>query len=323
MPEHFIAFWNVENLFDVENSAHRPDRLQSQLAGELKGWTEGVLRTKIARLAEVISAMNGGKGPDVLGVCEIENKPVLERLVQALAPLGREYRVAHADTKDKRGIDVAFLFDRRVFKLDAFFHHFILKRAATRDLAQVNLVAKGSGRELIVVGNHWPSRLNGKFESEPYRILAGETLAYFHLRILQEKGKDAAVVAMGDFNDELFDRSLTEYALSTRSREKVIRSQAAPRLYNLMWPLAGAGEGTHYFENFPNLLDQFLVSRGIVKANTPFRVRPGSVRIERFAKMVSTGPYPKPIRFGRPSSGFNDKGYSDHFPISMVLDESP
>ena len=27
------------------------------------------------------------------------------------------------------------------------------------------------------IGNHWPSRSAGQYESEPYRIIAGETLA--------------------------------------------------------------------------------------------------------------------------------------------------
>jgi hypothetical protein len=59
--------------------------------------------------------MNGERGPDLLGLCEIENRRVLELLATALAPLGRRYDVAHADTKDGRGIDVAFLYDRAVF----------------------------------------------------------------------------------------------------------------------------------------------------------------------------------------------------------------
>ena len=148
MPEHYIAFWNVENLFDVENAPNRSEKLQKQLAGELEGWTEDVLKEKVSRLAEVISALNGGRGPDVLGVCEIENRSVLDRLVEGLAPLGRRYGVAHADTRDKRGIDVAFIYDRGLYKRDAFFQHFILRRAATRDIVQVNLVSKETGRDV-------------------------------------------------------------------------------------------------------------------------------------------------------------------------------
>lgn len=322
MADHFIAFWNVENLFDVETAPDRPEYLQKQLAKELKGWNASVLNKKISQLSEIIGLMNNGTGPDILGVCEIENENVLKKLVGALNVAARDYGIAHADAKDKRGIDVAFIYDKKKFKLDKFFHHFVLKRAATRDIVQANLVVKATGRDLIVVGNHWPARSQGKYESEPYRIIAGETLAYFHQRILEEKGEDTAIVAMGDFNDEPFDRSQTDYALSTVSREKVMRSTSAPRFLNLMWPIMGSGEGTYYFQNFPNVLDQFLISKGIAKVGSPFRVRDGSVRIEKFPQMVSSGAYPKAIRFDRPSSkGFNDKGYSDHFPISMALAE--
>lgn len=74
-------------------------------------------------------------------------------------------------------------------------------------------------RLFVVVGNHWPARSGGNLESAAYRAIAGETLAYFHERILEVKGVETPVLAMGDFNDEPFDRSLVEYALSTQSRQ--------------------------------------------------------------------------------------------------------
>ena len=38
MPSYYIAFWNVENLFDVDGSPDRPKWLQKALARELAGW---------------------------------------------------------------------------------------------------------------------------------------------------------------------------------------------------------------------------------------------------------------------------------------------
>jgi hypothetical protein len=60
---------------------------------------------------------------------------------------------------------------------------------------------------------------------EPYRILAAETLAYWHERIMDIKGAD-----MGDFNDEPFSRSLTEYALSTTQAAKLLNARS-PRFF--------------------------------------------------------------------------------------------
>lgn len=321
VQEYLVAFWNVENLFDVDNSPERPQWLQKTLANELEGWDEAVLQRKIGQLAHIIRQMNNGRGPDILGVCEIENENVLHDLVNAIGIPNRRYEVAHADTGDKRGIDVAFLLDSERIEKGEQFSYEVLKRTATRDIFQVNVRLRESGNELIVIGNHWPSRRGGQYESEPYRILAGETLAYWHQRIREEKGANAAVLAMGDFNDEPYSRSLTNYALSTYQRRKVLNAQS-PRFYNLMWPLLGARRGTHFYNNFANMLDQFLASRGLIRRGAALSVDEGSVRIETFTEMVASGDYPAPVRFGRPSSGYDPDGFSDHFPISVVLRET-
>jgi len=318
MPNHYIAFWNLENLFDIENSPRRTEKLTRTVGEELAGWTQAVLDRKIAQLAAIIRQMNAGQGPDLLGVCEVENLHVLELLVAALAPLGRNYGIAHADTQDQRGIDVAFLYDTDRFTNEAQFSHVIVKRSATRDLVQVNF-RTAAGRLLVVVGNHWPSRSGGELESEPYRIIAAETLAYFHERIAQVHGADTPVLALGDFNDEPHNRSLVGYALCERSRTKVLNARTR-RFLNLMWPMLGEGLGSHYFDNNPNLLDQILVSKPLLKADASLRVQIETVEILRFPEMVSRGDYPAPIRFGR-GKDMNQNGFSDHFPIGVMLHE--
>jgi hypothetical protein len=319
MTEYSVAFWNVENLFDVVDSPRRTEKLQRALAGELAGWTGAILDQKIVQLGSIIRQMNGGRGPDLLGVCEIENEHVLGLLIGALGPLNRAYAVVHFDTQDKRGIDVAFLFDQNLFVAGERFSHFIVKRSATRDLVQVNFRTVADDKLLVVVGNHWPSRTGGQYESEPYPLVAGETLAYFHERIREvQNNDDVAVLAMGDFNDEPSDRSLRDFALAERTRAKVTRAQTA-KLLNLSWSILGQGIGTHYFENNPNVLDQFLVSKGLLTGASGFRVLPESVDVLRFPEMVRPGDYPGPVRFGRPSSGLNLNGFADHFPIFVRL----
>jgi hypothetical protein len=63
------------------------------------------------------------------------------------------------------------------------------------------------------------------------------------------------VLAMGDFNDEPFDTSLTLHALSTRQQRKVTSADSQPLLWNLTWPVMGTPEGSFYFESQPNMLD--------------------------------------------------------------------
>ena len=323
MEKHFIYWWNLENLFDVENSPARPEWLQSQLKGELKNWTAQVLDKKLTNLTSIVSKFNNGAGPDIMGVCEVENENVVNLLKNRIGQeVGRNYETLHKDTKDKRGIDIAFIYDRAKYTTDGEIYSLeVMKRNATRDLVQAHLKTVNGGNELVLVGNHWPARSAGKFESEPYRIIVAETLAYWIERIHEKKGGDASVVLMGDFNDNPYDRSITDYLLATNIRKKV--SYARNKVvYNLMYPFLGQGIGTHVYGSEVNILDQFMVSKAIMSASNKYPFKVDSTRIIAYPEMV-TGAYKKPVRFGRPSSksSHNEKGFSDHLPIELVLAE--
>ncbi len=321
MPTQYqIVFWNLENLFDIQDSPRRSDKLQRAIGNDLQGWSQTQLDQKISQLAAIIRQMNGGRGPDLLGVCEVENKYVMDLLVQALASLGRNYVVSHHDMSDQRGIDVGFIYDANLFAVDDLFSHFVMRRTGTRDILQANLRTP-NGRRFVVIGNHWPSRSGGVEESAAYRAVAGETLAYFHQRILEVQGTETPVLAMGDFNDEPFDSSLESYALSTRSKTKVINANI-PRFFNLMWPLLGQGLGTYYYDNFPNFLDQFLANKNLLKERSSIKVAQDTVQIILFPGMAQTGDYPSPIPFGGTGKPINPNGFSDHYPIGVTVREA-
>ncbi len=322
-----IAWWNLENLFDTYDSTHRPDWLQRKLNSELKGWDRDVLVKKLTNLSRIIHKINDNKGPDILGVCEVENRIVLEQLlnyVNAQDP-PRNYQIAHHDMNDQRGIDIAFLYDADKFTFDGLFSHVVTQRNATRDLLQVNFVTKEKN-PLILIGNHWHSRISGEMETEPYRIIAAETLSYWMERIMEIRGDDTPVLVMGDFNDEPFNRSVSDYAQSTHSKPKVLNSRNI-RMLNLMYPLMGRGQGTFFYQNFPYIFDQFMVPKSMLKNNaliSPVKQGPNSYKTEiiMFDEMMASSDYPKPKPFSRPSkSSFDPEGYSDHFPISILLEE--
>jgi predicted extracellular nuclease len=327
MPTTYhVAWWNVENLFDEENAPpeRRSEKVRRAIGDDIAGWTPQLRDRKVAQLASVIAQMNAGRAPDLLGVCEVENRFVLDLLTAAVRDLlpARTYSVVHADTSDARGIDVAFLYDPNSFEVpaDETFFHVVMRRNATRDIVQVNFRTH-TGRSWTVFGNHWPSRSGGQFESAGYRHIAGETLAYFHQRAREVHGDDTPVLAMGDFNDEPFDTSLVTHALSTRQRQKVI-SADVPRLWNLMWPTAGQPEGTFYFDNQPNVLDQLLVNEHMAISTAAIRVDPDTVEVLRFPGTFTTGPFRRPRPFGGMGKAVDTDGYSDHFPISANITEA-
>jgi exonuclease III len=350
IDDYYIAWWNLENLFDVENSTQRSDRLKEILKEELLGWNDEVLNNKISQLAKVVSRMNDGNAPDILGVCEVEDGPVINKLVNKIKEVvPRDYKVVTEQYDDKRGIEIGFIFDGSKFEIakhsktgtDLVFSHHVLREEATRNILQANLIMKKSNTHIVLIGNHWPSRTIGELQTEPYRFAAGDALSYFHERILEEHGEDMPIIVMGDFNDMPFNRSLMDYAFSTPYKEQLAKSEHTPFFYNLMWPLITQGFGTYYFgkkepdpchdkyTTYPNMLDQFMVSKSIA-CEKRIRVKRDSVRVNKvigeynlFEEKYS---YEVPKKFGRPTkcgevSEVNKDGFSDHFPISFILQE--
>ena len=352
MPDIKVAFWNLENLFDTTASSIATD-LEFTPA---EGWTDAVMQAKIQNLAEVIKLLHGGAGPDLLGVCEIENVAVAELL---LAAIGRtDLKIAHRDSPDLRGIDTCLIYSNTVFKTppqSAIKNHILQLRYPTRDIFEVELELKNSPAKLLALVNHWPSRVQGRFETEPFRIATAERcgrivddyLKYSLAEFLELPNTAATkqsiasrwnrnVLVMGDFNDEPYDRSILDYLQATKDLdvlEEDIKFPAGQNkpvaatylgkkafLCNTMWPLAArSDQGTHYYSGGQqgpppthtfNLLDQFLISRGLFYGLQKLRLDPATVEIFN-APPISSGAKKRPKRFDRATK----KGYSDHFPI--------
>ena len=81
-------------------------------------------------------------------------------------------------------------------------------------------------------------------------------------------------------------------------------------------------DGTFYFNNQPNMLDQFLVNKNMAADGSPLRALADTIDILRFPGMTDPGDYPKPIPFGGMGDPVNQAGFSDHFPIGMRVIEN-
>ncbi len=323
MVKHHIYWWNLENLFDIENSPRRSEFLNNHLGTELNGWDATILGQKIANLTAVISKFNNNEGPDILGVCEVENEHVIELLITSMSTaLNKIYGFVISEGDDKRGIDTALIYDKTKYGPEQVtFSLRIIKRNTTRDLFQVH-INTANGNKLICILNHWPSRSGGELESEPFRIMVAENLSYWIERIYEEQGNDAAILLMGDFNDNPYNKSITAYLMAINNKALVKSNRVRLKyFYNVMHRFLDAQIGTFVFGNEYNMLDQFMISKSILseKAELPFKL--SSAAIIDYPELTS-GSYQKPVKFGRPnSSTFNQNGYSDHLPIKIVLIE--
>ena len=82
-----------------------------------------------------------------------------------------------------------------------------------------------------------------------------------------------------------------------------------------MWHLLAQGDATYYYAE-GKILDQFMISKGFLFNNSKLSIKKESVKIEKFPEMTKNG---KPQRFGRPTKNYKKNGFSDHFPISLIV----
>ena len=75
----------------------------------------------------------------------------------------------------------------------------------------------------------------------------------------------------------------------TVSADRVLNARSVPWLYNLMWEAIGSRAGTFYYSDAYNVLDQFMVSRGMLIDIAKLNVQQGSIRIEVFPEMSKNG----------------------------------
>jgi endonuclease/exonuclease/phosphatase family metal-dependent hydrolase len=308
--DFYVAGWNVENLFDLDRDPSVELR-DDFTPDSPKKWTKERLAIKLKNLASAIGKMNGGKGPDVLGLCEIENRKVLELLRDALAPLGRKYEMVHKDSPSDRGIDCALLYDANVFSLADSKFHFV-DAEKTRDIVEAKL-HRDSG-DLFVFVNHWPSRRN----PEDQRLKAADVLRQRLDEILAADPK-ADIVMVGDFNDEPDNISLKDRLRSAATKENL--SNGA--LFDTTAAFAVEQKGTFFYENEWELIDHIIISPGLLD-DTGYQWKEGSSeRIVR-PELIYQPPYPNAR--ARPSTSytknnFHKNGYSDHIALGCVIVE--
>ena len=306
--ELYVVSWNVENLFDTVDDPE-VDGDEEFTPTAAKKYTEERYKAHLKNLARVLTKMNGGKGPDVLGLCEIENRAVLKDLVKELAPLGRDYRIVHKDSPSDRGIDCAVLYDAKQVKAVFEGFHFV-DADKTRDIVEVEF--DKDGKRFTVFMNHWPSRGNVPAQ----RATAAKTLRK-RLDALLKLDPAADFIVMGDLNDTPADESVKTHLRAGNSSTGLTDGQ----LYDTVWSLVNAGKGTYVFDNKWEAIDHIIVSPGLLD-DTNFRWKADSTEAVAFDFQLFTPANSKMIpRPNRLYTGdaFHASGVSDHLPLACVL----
>lgn len=344
-----IGFYNVENLFDTQHDPGKND-FEFLPTGSY-GWTEQKYQAKLKNMSQVLSEMctEVGKaknpvGAAVIGLSEVENRRVLEDLIKqpSLAPRG--YQIVHIDGPDRRGVDCAFLFNPKAFKMErALLVPYVYR---TTDQPNVDLgcyldqnkrvqayphengrligdtthITRGfltisgwlGGERFHFIINHWPSR----GAESPARERAGYQVRRLKEMLLQQD-PSAHIVVMGDLNDDPGDKSIVgQEALAAKTK---MSETGATDLFNPWYDvLYNKGNGTLLYNGKWNLFDQIMFTGSLL--NTPKN------KLHYYTHAIFTRDYlfqtegrykGSPKRTTAGGTWLN--GYSDHLPTQVFL----
>ena len=308
-----IMAYNVENLFDTEKDEGKNDweflplefkknNPEVQDACKAipvpfyrencfnKDWSEEVLAEKMQRLADTIFSA-APNGPDVLMLEEVENLNVVEMLNSGYLAKANYQTVELIEGDDGRGIDVAIL-SRLPVEEPAELHRIQFRQTnkvpRTRGILEVGLRLP-TGDTLYAMALHFPSQANPSWQ----RMDAIETLN----SILKSKGKNALVVAGGDFNI---------------SPEENAKNKVFEKLIGTYWDVSHlkgckSCKGTYNHKNKWNFLDALVFSPGL--SSGKYKVNWDKVKVPNRGRYQNgSGGKPAPFNPG-------GNGVSDHLPI--------
>jgi len=308
-----VAFYNCENLFDTIDGSNNDEEY---LPTSWREWNSEKYISKLKNLARVIDSIS----PDVLGLCEVENKQVLEDLKGYSVWLTNSYaEICHFDSPDKRGIDVALIYAQdwayyggrgvsgskgKHAEIDTIEVETGNPEKPTRSILAAHLYAY---KPFTVFVNHWPSRSGGEERTRPLRANAAKALKTY----IDNHPNIDRWVAVGDFNDNPTDSSLYHIL---EARDQNYEAINLAYIYRQANPELGTGK---YRGNW-DMFDQIIVSKKFYHIG-PQNEIPQLQVYKRDWLLQLGGKYE-----GYPLRTFGGKnylnGFSDHLPVYVDLE---
>ena len=313
---HTVAFYNLENLFDTINDVNKNDEASPIM--EIRFNRGKIYREKVSNMAEVVSQIGFDitkRPPSILGICEVENRMVVEDLISDEKLRKYNYGIIHYESPDDRGIDVGLIYNKDVFKVKNSSSHDVFitgnnssKRRNTRDQLVVSGYLDGELMHFIV--NHWPSR--GADETK--RIAAAE-VNNFIIDSLRNKYESPKIITMGDFNDDPFDKSIKKILGAKKNIKDVKKND----MYNPFETiLVDKGVGTNAYRDKWQLFDQIILSKPFLYKNyKDYQLYKAGVFNKSF--LINKKGKFKGYPFRSFSYGTFTGGYSDHLPPYIYL----
>ncbi|MCH7525695.1 MAG: endonuclease/exonuclease/phosphatase family protein, partial [Bacteroidetes bacterium] len=313
------AFYNLENLFDTINDTTKFDERSPIM--EMKANRAEVYKKKVHNMARVLADIGSDvtkNTPAIIGVSEIENREVLEDVVNDPMLLHKDYGIVHFNSPDIRGIDVGLIYQKALFTPIYTSSHELKiyddrtrKRIYTRD--QLLVSGKLEGEMIHIIVNHWPSRRGGEARSRPKRIAAAK-LTKRITDSLQSIDPYAKIFIMGDFNDDPTNTSIKDIIKAKKNREDV----GLKGIYNPMEAMAKKGLGSNAYRDAWSLFDQIMVTKPLLEKDySSFRFYKAGIFGKNY--LINKKGRWKGYPFRSFADGGFTNGFSDHFPVFVYV----
>jgi endonuclease/exonuclease/phosphatase family metal-dependent hydrolase len=313
--ERTFMFYNVENLFDTIDCQLDDDEF---LPSSPRKWGSYRYYSKLNNLFRVIVTANGWELPEVIGLCEVENRGVLDDLLHYTYLSGQSYKPIFAGSADIRGIGVALLVDTNAFAIiDTWVVVPVSSDGEAMDTRSV-LFARLSDHvdTVTVVVTHWPSRWGGVAATDPLRARVASVVSGELESVRDRYGRDEKILLMGDLNSEPEDIAVSEILGAAAYRSGILRGE----LRNI----SRFDEDTHYgsykYGGVWSLYDQIIVSQSLLTAGEGYFISMEGYKIfnDDFLLVpdLTYNGY-KPFRTWR--GPVWEGGYSDHLPVLVTL----
>ena len=308
-----IVFYNVENLFDTLDNVNKRDN--DFLKNGRYRWNRYKYFHKIKSLGKVLSNLANPEAPTLIGLAEVENRRVVDDLIHK-SPLRKwRYKIAHFDSNDPRGIDVALVYRNDEFTLLSK-KLIPISNDNGRNLRGV-LYVKGRFRKnkdsIHILVNHWPSNYSGEYKGNEKRKIVVRQLKR-HLDSISKHETNPKILLMGDFNTSPSDPVMLNSLTARRVSENINDND----LYNLMHEVEESGEGTYklkreFLESL--VLDHFIVSGNLLDQKSNYPVSMKKAYIFKPKWLFNKKGMPKRTHRGVKY----EAGFSDHLPIYLDL----
>ncbi len=311
-----LVFYNLENFYDTLDAPFKGD--DAFLPAGPRRWNAYKYRRKLNGLFKILIGTGHWRPPAIIGVCEVENRRVLDELT-GKTPLAKyPYRVIHKNSPDPRGIDVAAIYHERQFKVIS--SRYIKTKwndqaLATREILYIKGHLAGKA-PLHLFFNHWPSKWQGAAKTQPKRKLAARVVSH-HVDSIFQQQSGANIIVAGDFNDPPQAACLTDVL----GADQPAPPHSENALYNLCHHWKNEPGGTQKYRSHWQILDQFIVSGAMLNKSRglytcPDKARPfaPSYLLEKDTRYTGMKPF-------RTYTGYRyTGGFSDHLPVILEVD---